>query len=65
MFRSNRGDFPIWRRYDWALGFDRDQSLIILSGRMVIMATSGAETTEKVKINDIFNCYPVAILSSC
>jgi hypothetical protein len=44
----DRNDYPIWRRYDWALAYDSQRECIILSGRMVTVVSAEKEASEKV-----------------
>jgi hypothetical protein len=44
-----RNDYPIWRRYDWALAFDSKSECIVLSGRMMTVVSAEKEALEKVR----------------
>ena len=43
-----RNDYPIWRRYDWALAYDSQSECIIFSGQMMTVVSAEKEASEKV-----------------
>ena len=51
-----RNDYPIWRRFDWALSYDVSSGSIILSGRMISVVSAEKEASEKVTLQHLTIC---------